>query len=44
MYDKQKVISVALNEVGYLEKETWDQLDDATANVGDENFVKYSRD
>ena len=40
----QKVLDVALGEVGYLEKETYDQLDDATANAGDENFTKYQRD
>lgn len=43
-YDKQKVIDIALAEVGYLEKETWAQLDDKTANAGDENYTKYSRD
>ena len=40
----QKVLDVALGEVGYLEKETYDQLDHATANAGDENFTKYQRD
>ena len=43
-YDPQIVINIALAEVGYLEKETWDQLDDPTANAGDENYNKYSRD
>jgi hypothetical protein len=43
-YDKQKVIDIALSEVGYLEKETWAQLDDKSANAGDENYTKYSRD
>ena len=43
-YDKQKVIDIALSEVDYLEKETWAQLDDKTANAGDENYTKYSRD
>lgn len=40
----QKVLDVALGEVGYLEKETYDQLDNATANAGDENYTKYQRD
>lgn len=40
----EKVIATALNEVGYCEKETWNQLDDKYANAGDKNFVKYSRD
>lgn len=43
-YDKQKVLDIALSEVGYLEKETNAQLDSKTANAGDENFTKYARD
>lgn len=43
-YDPKKVINIALGEVGYLEKETNDQLDDMTANAGDENYTKYARD
>lgn len=39
-----KVISVALGEVGYLEKETNAQLDSKTSNAGDENYTKYARD
>lgn len=42
--DVQRVIDIAKGEIGYLEKETWSDLDDKTANAGDENFVKYSRD
>lgn len=44
MTEKEKVINVALNEVGYKEKETNSNLDDKTANAGDENFTKYARD
>ena len=44
MYDRQRVIDIALAEVGYLEKETTSQLDDKTANAGDENRTKYARD
>lgn len=40
----QRVIEIATGEIGYLEKETWDQLDSKTGNAGDENYVKYSRD
>lgn len=43
-YDPKKVIDIALAEVGYLEKETNSQLDDKTANAGDENYTKYARD
>lgn len=43
-YDKQKVIDVALAEVGYLEKETNSNLDSMTGNAGDGNYTKYSRD
>lgn len=43
-YDKQKVIKIALAEVGYLEKRTNSQLDDKTANAGYNNWNKYARD
>ena len=43
-YDKQKVIDIALAEVGYLEKASASQLDDKTANAGSGNYTKYSRD
>lgn len=43
-YDVQKLLDIALNEVGYLEKETYDQLDAKTANAGDQNYTKYQRD
>lgn len=39
-----KLIEIADNEVGYLEKETNNNLDSKTANAGDKNFTKYSRD
>ena len=38
------VIDIALAEVGYLEKENNKNLDNKTANAGDENYTKYSRD
>lgn len=43
-HDLNKVIQVALNEVGYLEKKSGSNLDDKTANAGDKNYTKYARD
>ena len=43
-YNPQKVIDVALSQVGYHEKASNNQLDDFTANAGDKNFTKYARD
>lgn len=43
-YDKQKVLDIALSEVGYLEKASNSNLDDKTANAGSKNYTKYSRD
>lgn len=39
-----KVLAVAKNEVGYLEKKSNSQLDDKTANAGSANYTKYWRD
>lgn len=39
-----KSVSIALAEVGYLEKQTPEQLDDKCSNPGDENYTKYARD
>lgn len=39
-----KVISVALAEVGYLEKASNSQLDSKTENAGSGNYTKYARD
>lgn len=44
LIDKQKVINIALGEVGYLEKASNSQLDSKTANAGHANYTKYSRD
>lgn len=38
-----KVIDVALKEVGYLEKKTNSQLEDKTANAGSNNYTKYGK-
>lgn len=39
-----KVVEIALNEVGYLEKKTNSNLDSKTANAGYNNYTKYARD
>ena len=39
-----KVIDIALAEVGYLEKKSNSKLDDKTANAGSANYTKYGRD
>ena len=44
MADKQKVIDIAIAEIGYLEKASNSQLDDPTANAGSNNWTKYARD
>lgn len=39
-----KLISIALAQVGYIEKQTNYNLDDKTANIGNKNYTKYARD
>jgi hypothetical protein len=39
-----KLIEVASNEVGYLEKNSSEYLDDKTKNAGSGNYTKYWRD
>lgn len=43
-YDPQKVIDLALSQVGYHEKASNAELDSNTANSGDKNWTKYARD
>ena len=43
-YDRWKVLNIALDEVGYLEKASKSNLDDKTANAGSANITKYARD
>lgn len=43
-YTAKQLITIAEAEVGYLEKETNSNLDNKTANAGDENYTKYARD
>lgn len=38
-----KVVNIALKEVGYLEKKTNSQLDSKTANAGSANYTKYGK-
>lgn len=38
------VVTLALNEEGYLEKKSNKNLDDKTANAGSANYTKYGRD
>lgn len=40
----EKVIKIAKNEIGYLEKKSNSQLDSKTANAGSANYTKYWRD
>ena len=39
-----KVVKIALDEVGYLEKASNVNLDSKTANAGSKNYTKYARD
>lgn len=43
-YDKQKVIDLAISQLGYKEKNSNAYLDDPNANAGDKNWTKYARD
>lgn len=43
-YTADKLIEIALNEVGYLEKSSNSQLDNKTSNAGYNNYTKYARD
>lgn len=44
MSEITKVVDIALNEEGYLEKQSNSQLDSKTANAGSGNYTKYARD
>lgn len=43
-YDRQKVVDLAISQIGYHEKASSAQLDDPAANPGDGNWTKYARD
>ena len=38
------LLDIARSQIGYKEKETNSQLDDPSANAGDNNYTKYARD
>lgn len=42
--DRRAVVKIALAQLGYREKRSNSQLDDATANAGTNNYTKYARD
>ena len=44
MSDIEKVITIALNEEGYLEKKNKNNLDNKTINAGSNNYTKYWAD
>lgn len=44
MSEIKKILKIANEEVGYLEKASNTNLDDKTANAGDKNYTKYARD
>lgn len=44
VFDRRKVIALALSEVGSIEKRNELMLDDKTANAGSANYTKYARD
>lgn len=44
MNEAQKVIDIALKEIGYIEKKTNSNLDSKTENTGTNNYNKYARD
>lgn len=44
MYTKENLLTIALEQTGYLEKRSASNLDDKTANAGSGNFTKYARD
>lgn len=43
-YNPQRVIDVAISQIGYHEKASNKDLDDFNANAGDKNYTKYARD
>ena len=44
MNTSDKVIKIAVDEKGYLEKASLKNLDDKVANAGHKNITKYWRD
>lgn len=44
MRPEEKVLEIAREEIGYLEKRSNSQLNSKTANAGTNNYTKYARD
>lgn len=44
MREEDKILQIANNEIGYLEKATNSELEDKTANAGEKNYTKYAKD
>lgn len=44
MYSINKIIEIAANEIGYLEKNSKNSLESKTANAGNKNYTKYWED
>lgn len=44
MTEINKILELANQEVGYLEKASRQQLEDKTANAGDKNYTKYAEE
>lgn len=44
MSEINKILEIANSEVGYLEKNSREQLGDKTANAGDKNYTKYAEE
>ena len=40
---RDKIVEIALNEVGYIEKNSDKDLDSKTLNVGDKDYTKYGK-
>lgn len=43
-YKASELLKIAAAEIGYKEKKSNSQLDNAAANAGDKNYTKYARD
>lgn len=44
MNEVDKVLTIALDEVGYVEKNSNVNLDSKSLNTGNKNYTKYARD
>lgn len=44
LYTAQKLVDIAISQIGYKEKASNNQLDSFSANAGKNNYTKYARD